>query len=380
MRGRRRQLVALVVTSPPYFAGKEYEAALGRATFPPSYLEYLEMLRDVFAECRRVLEPGGRIAVNVANLGPQAVPVARGRRRPILQDDLGTPPAGRDHLAEGPGATGSIAVGLLPSAANPVLRDVTERVVIASKGRFDRAISRAQRERRGLPFENTISKDEFFEVTLDVWRDPARARPPCRSSGAVPGRAPGALIQFYTYRDDVVLDPFLGSGSTAVAAIRADRRYVGLRHRRRATSPSPSRGSPTNTPPDDGAWRSRPGRWSRRLRHRGLPRWDLGQATHDGHGAARVADGGLVVAQILVVALRDGPPAAHVFVLSAAAGVVAVMALGLLFRGLALGRMSVVAPLSAIGGGVLPVVWGLIRGERPSALALAGVGLASSPS
>jgi drug/metabolite transporter (DMT)-like permease len=48
----------------------------------------------------------------------------------------------------------------------------------------------------------------------------------------------------------------------------------------------------------------------------------------------------------------------------------------LLFRGLALGRMSIVAPLSAIGGGVLPVVWGLLRGERPSALALAGVGVA----
>jgi drug/metabolite transporter (DMT)-like permease len=85
---------------------------------------------------------------------------------------------------------------------------------------------------------------------------------------------------------------------------------------------------------------------------------------------------GLAVAAVLVLALRDAPPAAHVFVLSAAAGVVGIMALGLLFRGLALGRMSVVAPLSAIGGGVLPVAWGLIRGERPSALALAGVGLA----
>ena len=85
---------------------------------------------------------------------------------------------------------------------------------------------------------------------------------------------------------------------------------------------------------------------------------------------------GLAAAVVLVVALRDGPPPAHIFVLSAAAGVVAVMALGLLFRGLALGRMSIVAPLSAIGGGVLPVVWGLLRGERPSALALAGVGVA----
>jgi drug/metabolite transporter (DMT)-like permease len=85
---------------------------------------------------------------------------------------------------------------------------------------------------------------------------------------------------------------------------------------------------------------------------------------------------GLGAAVLLVVALRDAPPGAHIFPLSAAAGVVGVAALGLLFRGLAVGRMSIVAPLSAIGGGVLPVVWGLLRGERPSALAMAGVGLA----
>src|SRR2546430_6054756 len=83
---------------------------------------------------------------------------------------------------------------------------------------------------------------------------------------------------------------------------------------------------------------------------------------------------GLAGAVVLVVALRDAPPPAHIFVLSAAAGVVAVVALGFLFRGLALGRMSILAPLSAIGGGVLPVAWGLLRGERPSRPALAGAG------
>jgi drug/metabolite transporter (DMT)-like permease len=85
---------------------------------------------------------------------------------------------------------------------------------------------------------------------------------------------------------------------------------------------------------------------------------------------------GLAAATLLVVTLRDSPPSAHIFGLSATAGVVGVAALGLLFRGLALGRMSIVAPLSAIGGGVLPVAWGLVRGERPSALALVGVGVA----
>ena len=66
--------VALVVTSPPYFAGKEYEPALGVGDVPGTYLEYLAMLRDVFAECERILEPGGRMAINVANLGAQTLP------------------------------------------------------------------------------------------------------------------------------------------------------------------------------------------------------------------------------------------------------------------------------------------------------------------
>src|SRR5581483_1452942 len=81
--------VALVVTSPPYFAGKEYEAALGEGSIPASYLEYLGMLRDVFAECRRVLEPGGRIAVNVANLGRKPYRSLSADVIRILQDDLG---------------------------------------------------------------------------------------------------------------------------------------------------------------------------------------------------------------------------------------------------------------------------------------------------
>src|SRR4029450_8443591 len=119
------------------------------------------------------------------------------------------------------------ACGSSLSPANPVLRDVTERVVIASKGRSDRAVPGADREQSGLPFENTISKEEFFASTLDVWEiRPEHARR-VGHPAPFPVELPERLIQLYTYRGDVVLDPFLGSGSTAVAAVRTDRRYVG---------------------------------------------------------------------------------------------------------------------------------------------------------
>jgi len=85
---------------------------------------------------------------------------------------------------------------------------------------------------------------------------------------------------------------------------------------------------------------------------------------------------GLAVALLLVIVLRDASPDAHVYVLSAIAGAVGVVAVALLYRGLAVGRMSVVAPVSAVGGAVLPVIWGLLRGERPSALAFVGIALA----
>ncbi|MCI0633266.1 MAG: site-specific DNA-methyltransferase [Actinobacteria bacterium] len=219
--------VALVVTSPPYFAGKEYEAALGEGHIPGSYVEYLEMLRDVFAECVRVLEPGGRMGVNVANLGRKPYRSLSADVMRIVQDDLGLLPRGEIVWRKAKGATGSIAVGSYLSAANPVLRDVTERVIVVSKGRFDRAIPRKERERRGLPFENTITKDEFFQATLDVWElRPEHARR-VGHPAPFPVDLPARLIQLYTYRGDVVLDPFLGSGSTAVAAVRTDRRYLG---------------------------------------------------------------------------------------------------------------------------------------------------------
>jgi site-specific DNA-methyltransferase (adenine-specific) len=219
--------VALVVTSPPYFAGKQYELELGRDGVPRSYLEYLQMLRDVFAECKRTLEPGGRIAVNVANLGRRPYRSLSGDVMRILQDDLRMLPLGEIIWRKGRGASGSCAWGTFRRPAAPVLRDTTERVLIASKGKFGRALSDQDRAARGLPHQASITADEFMAATLDVWEIPPESARRVGHPAPFPLALPARLIGLLTWRDDLVLDPFMGAGSTLVAAAQAGRRYIG---------------------------------------------------------------------------------------------------------------------------------------------------------
>lgn len=219
--------VALVVTSPPYFAGKAYEEELEREGVPSSYLEYLQLLTEVFEQCTRKLEPGGRIAVNVANLGRKPYRSLSSDVIGILQDKLGLLLRGELIWQKGEGASGSCAWGSFRSAANPVLRDITERVILASKGRFDRARSVKQRAADGLPHESTLMTEDFMALTLDLWPIPPESARRVGHPAPFPVELPEQLIRLYTFSNDLVLDPFMGSGSALVAAARLGRRYVG---------------------------------------------------------------------------------------------------------------------------------------------------------
>lgn len=218
--------VALVVTSPPYFAGKEYEAEVGKGHIPASYAEYLIMLEQVFAECVNKLEPGGRIAVNVANLGRRPYRALSGdviqifeRLRLLLRGEI--------IWVKARGASGSTAWGTFQRPANPVLRDLTERVVVASKGRFDRALSARERAAQNHPHAASIWRDEFMDATTDVWEIAPESATRVGHPAPFPVALPKRLIELYTYQDDLVLDPFIGSGTTAVAALQTGRHFAG---------------------------------------------------------------------------------------------------------------------------------------------------------
>jgi site-specific DNA-methyltransferase (adenine-specific) len=227
MDGVATNSVALIVTSPPYFAGKQYEESLGEDGVPANYFEYLQLLRDIFTECKRVLEPGGRIAVNVANLGRRPYRSLSSDVTEILQE-LGLLLRGEVIWWKGRAAGGSCAWGTFQRPSNPVLRDITERIIIASKGRFDRALTPAERAAAGLPSTATISRDEFMEATTDMWEIAPERAMKVGHPAPFPVELPGRLIELYTYEGDVVLDPFVGSGSTAIAALRARRHFIGF--------------------------------------------------------------------------------------------------------------------------------------------------------
>jgi site-specific DNA-methyltransferase (adenine-specific) len=219
--------VALVVTSPPYYVGKEYELERGKEGVPASYADYLQMLSDVFTECWRVLEPGGRIAVNVANLGRKPYRSLAADIVCILQDDIGFLLRGEIIWIKAEGASGSCAWGSFQSASNPVLRDVTERVIVASKLRLDRSLTRKQRQAEGFPHIDTITKEDFMACTLDTWRiQPASAKR-IGHPAPFPLELPRRLIELYSYQGDLILDPFCGAGTTPVAAMETGRNYVG---------------------------------------------------------------------------------------------------------------------------------------------------------
>ena len=200
--------VHLVITSPPYNVGKEYDADL-------TIEEYRTLLRGVFQECYRVLVEGGRACINVANIGRKPY-ISLNTLVANVMIDLGYLMRGEIIWNKGASAGTSCAWGSWRSPSNPVLRDIHEYILVFSKESFS------------LLGENaTIDRDDFLECTKSIWDFPAESARKVGHPAPFPVELPRRLIELYSYQGDVVLDPFIGSGSSAVASVKTGRRWIG---------------------------------------------------------------------------------------------------------------------------------------------------------
>ena len=207
--------VHLMVTSPPYNVGKEYDEDL-------TMDDYRGLLRRVLAEIWRVTAPGGRACVNVANLGRKPyIPL----HAYVIADaaEAGFLMRGEIIWDKGAGAGTSTAWGSWRSASNPTLRDTHEYILVFQKPHPKSGFGRRKPEGG----ESTIGRDEFLEFTKSVWRFGPESAKRAKHPAPFPVELPRRLIQLYSFTGDVVLDPFMGTGATAVAAATAERRYVG---------------------------------------------------------------------------------------------------------------------------------------------------------
>ena len=203
--------VHLMVTSPPYNVGKDYD----RDFTLEAYKRFLE---SVWQEVYRVLVPGGRACINIANLGRKPyIPLHAFVIEGMLK--LGFLMRGEIIWNKASSSSPSTAWGSWLSAANPTLRDIHEYILVFSKGTFSR---RKQPDR-----DSTISREEFLELTKSVWTFPAEQARSIGHPAPFPVELPYRLIQLYTYEGEVILDPFMGSGQAGIAAIKTNRHYVG---------------------------------------------------------------------------------------------------------------------------------------------------------
>ncbi len=206
----------LMITSPPYNVSKEYDEDL-------SLKEYLNMLRKVFTETYRVLVNGGRACINVANLGRKPyIPLSDYISRMMI--DIGFNMRGEIIWNKAASASPSTAWGSWKSASNPILRDIHEYILIFSKGDYKRKRTKEEKEKK----RDTISKEDFIEWTKSIWTFNAESAKRIGHPAPFPIELPYRLIQMYSFTNDIVLDPFMGSGTTALAALKSDRYYVGF--------------------------------------------------------------------------------------------------------------------------------------------------------
>lgn len=207
--------VQLVLTSPPYNVGMPYAGVSDQRP----HAEYLAMLLTVWRECRRVLVPGGRLAINVTDTGRQPYRPLHSEITHQLLDTLGLLMRGTIIWDKGMTGNATTAWGSFMQASNPVLRDVHEYVLVFCKDTFTLTPEFSRGTASG------IRRRDFIRWRNSVWQIHTRSTPD--HPAPFPYELAKRVILLYTNFDDIVLDPFAGTGTTLQAARNLRRHFLG---------------------------------------------------------------------------------------------------------------------------------------------------------
>lgn len=213
--------VKLMVTSPPYNVTKRYDENL-------SLSEYLNLLEDVLKEVYRVLAPDGIVALNIANVGRKPyipldcyiIQIFLKLNYDVIQEIIWNKAAS---------AGGSCAWGSWQSASNPSLRDIHEYIIIARKSDRNKNLMLLSADISDFP-DNLETKKldiEINEFFTNIWSFGTESAKRVNHPAPYRVELPYRLIKMFTKKGDLILDPFIGAGTSAIAAIIAHRNYVG---------------------------------------------------------------------------------------------------------------------------------------------------------
>ena len=205
----------LTITSPPYnvgmpYNGKEKGDLLG-------YSDYMKFTRQWLANCLRWTRPTGRLCVNIS------LDKNKNGKMPLASDvTQAALDAGWKYHATIIWNEGNIskntAWGSWLSASAPHVIAPVEVVVVLYKDEW-------KRERQG---KSDISKDDFMEWVRGVWSFPGAHGKRIGHDAPFPRELPRRCIRLFSFVDDIVFDPFVGSGTTMIEALECGRRAIGV--------------------------------------------------------------------------------------------------------------------------------------------------------
>lgn len=224
--------IDLVVTSPPYWTAVEYE---GQADVWPSYEAYLDDMLAVWKQCERVLRPNGKLCINAPIMPiPKAMIEQHTRHIKNIASDieasiLSSTEFERYSLFVWQKQTSKMMFGSYPFPGNIIENNTIEFINVYVKPgkppKFDPDIKEA----------NRLTRAEWMDLTQQVWfMYPEDVKREGSHPAPFPVKLPSRLMKLYTYGafgsfpGEVVLDPFVGTGTTCAVAKRMGRRFIGI--------------------------------------------------------------------------------------------------------------------------------------------------------